>query len=667
MTAILVCVLLLCAGCGKGKEILTTAPTTQPTTQPATTETTTLPEETEAEIWIFPEQTKISGVDVSGMDAQQAITAVNTALGTYVLEATVNEKTFQITAEQVALAISQESVENYARKLAEGETAAAPALVYDEALLTACIEEQCQVAATNASVQYIASADTFQVVKEKSGVSIDVKAAVEAVGAALAECSPTCTVTVTQKTLNPTVFSTDPRLQTGADSAKKYLTISLTYVFAPEQVATQYHSVTTDDIGKMISFNKDYVPYVNANAVSRYASSLNDKYAVRARFKTTGGGYISVNTSSISQAVDTASLAEDLKTCLETFTGGTRNAVYLPSTGTAALWNGNYVEIDLSRQHLWVYKNGECVVSTPVVTGCVAQDMETPTGVYSINYKSRNITLRGPTWNDFVYYWMPFFGNYGLHDATWRSEFGRDIYLYEGSHGCVNIPVDAAGKVYENVSAGTKVILYGGVTDVKLDARTFSGKTDYKVTPDAEPFRLDITSEEAPTFTYQSDNPQVAEVAEDGTVTVKGIGTANIIVSAPAHGRHAAGSVTVKITVAYDCSAGHTFQWTTTKEPTCKPGSQSGVCKCGHTENREIQPAYDHTWGDWTVVTEPGCEQEGKQTCTCSACGEEKSETIPSTGHDFTSGDFCANGCGTPNPVEPAPEPPIETTDPVTE
>ena len=635
--------LLLCAGCG-GTPEADTMPLTLPTEETEPTELTTAPVETDAteateSAFVFSQQQKILGVDVGGMSLQQAHQAVEAAVQNYVLEATVNGSKLQITAAQAKLTVSMEAIAACAQ--AEGE---APVLTLDGAALKKIVSENCQTPVVNAAVSYSSAKDRFVVTAEQNGVSIDVQAATEQLAKAMETLTPSVAVTVSQQTLKPTVLQDDQRLLEAADKANQYLQLSLTYVFAQEHISASYHKVTVDDIGMLISFKTDYTPYVNSSAVSRYASQLNQKYAVRGLFQTTGGGYISINTSDVSQAVDTTALASDLKSCLETLTGGTRNAPY-KSAGAATVWNGNYVEVDLSRQHLWVYKNGSCVVSTPIVSGCVATDAETPTGVYTIDYKTTNITLRGPTWNDFVYYWMPFYGNYGLHDATWRDQFGSDIYLYDGSHGCVNIPVGAAGQVYANVSAGTHVILYGGVTDVKLEERKFSGTLSYRVQPDAPDFKLDITTADAPALQYSSDAPQVATVSSDGTVTVKGIGTAHITVSAPAHGIHAAGSVTVKITVYYDCGGNHTLTWVTDKEPTCAPGSQTGTCLCGYSETWELEAVRSHVYDNWQT-TQPGCEADGHQFRLCLDCGHKEEQTLPATGHDFSGGDTCANGCG---------------------
>ena len=49
-----------------------------------------------------------------------------------------------------------------------------------------------------------------------------------------------------------------------------------------------------------------------------------------------------------------------------------------------------------------------------------------------------------------------------MHDAdTWRyGVYGGNIYTYNGSHGCVNLPYSAAETIYNNIEAGIPVICY---------------------------------------------------------------------------------------------------------------------------------------------------------------------------------------------------------------
>ena len=83
-----------------------------------------------------------------------------------------------------------------------------------------------------------------------------------------------------------------------------------------------------------------------------------------------------------------------------------------------------------------------------------------PPGTIRIASMTTDTYLVGPTWNDHVDYWMPFDGQIGLHDSSWRTEYGGDIYLTDGSHGCVNTPLDAMATIYNNITVGTLVVVY---------------------------------------------------------------------------------------------------------------------------------------------------------------------------------------------------------------
>ncbi len=119
-----------------------------------------------------------------------------------------------------------------------------------------------------------------------------------------------------------------------------------------------------------------------------------------------------------------------------------------------------YVEINISMQHMWYYKNGKLIVSTDVVTGN-KNSMDTPKGFHSVVSMARNTVLSGANYSSFVSYWIGFLGSgYGIHDASWRDDFGGDIYNGNGSHGCVNTPYYNVQKIYNNITYGTPVIIY---------------------------------------------------------------------------------------------------------------------------------------------------------------------------------------------------------------
>lgn len=75
----------------------------------------------------------------------------------------------------------------------------------------------------------------------------------------------------------------------------------------------------------------------------------------------------------------------------------------------------------------------------------------------------------------------------------------------------------------------------------------------------------------------------------------------------------------------------HTHSYTSTKiAATCTKGGYTlHKCSCGKSYTTDETAALGHSWGDWTVVTQPTTQQEGKQTRTCSRCGATDSQSIP--------------------------------------
>ena len=123
-------------------------------------------------------------------------------------------------------------------------------------------------------------------------------------------------------------------------------------------------------------------------------------------------------------------------------------------------YGNSYVEINLTAQHLFLYKDGKLVIESDFVSGNLARNFGSPTGAYGITYTKKDAVLRGDNYETPVSYWMPFAGNVGMHDATWRSSFGGSIYKYSGSHGCINLPLDAAKVIFESVKKNYPVLVY---------------------------------------------------------------------------------------------------------------------------------------------------------------------------------------------------------------
>lgn len=206
--------------------------------------------------------------------------------------------------------------------------------------------------------------------------------------------------------------------------------------------------------------------YLDQEEIEGYIGELAEKYDTWQKpreFQTSQGDWVTVTGGSYGWLLDQEHEVEVLGHLIRS--GADRKRIPRFAQ-TAADWSHSdlgdtYVEVDLTNQHLWLYVDGNQELSTDCVTGTYTDAQKvTPSGTYTIYYKASPAVLKGPDWNSPVSYWMPFNGGIGLHDATWRSSFGDNIFMYNGSHGCVNLPLAAAETIYSYAYSGMPVICY---------------------------------------------------------------------------------------------------------------------------------------------------------------------------------------------------------------
>lgn len=206
--------------------------------------------------------------------------------------------------------------------------------------------------------------------------------------------------------------------------------------------------------------------HIDEEYVYSYAydlAALYDTYHYPHDFVTSDGATISFSGSDYGYTIDCDGEAQQILADIAANTEVEREPVYavkgFSRNGRDDL-NGNYVEVNLTKQHLWFYRNGELIIETDIVSGLPRDGRETATGIFTIPYKTSPEVLKGDTWEEKVEYWMPFHDGQGLHDAPWRSSFGGKIYQSSGSHGCVNLPPAAAKTIYQNMEERMPIILY---------------------------------------------------------------------------------------------------------------------------------------------------------------------------------------------------------------
>ena len=476
----------------------------------------------------------VGGIDLSGLTLEQAAQALTEASAVYELNLTVNGRQLAIAAGEMGLALDENALGAYLSALDSGAELPEAIFTYDAEALVTILGERLNVAPQNVTISFDSDAKRFVAEGGAEGTEYDLAAAADGAAASIGLLEPHVEMTVASTKI-PAEFSGDSEtVKNALEKANEYLQVSLTYTYTPDGGKTATETLGPVTISGFVSISQEWKVGISKSAIETYAARMADRHNgadYKGNFKTTAGTTISTEVTYYGQKVDQSALTDDIYKCLTELQSGTRTAPYRAKSGKP--YGGSYVEVDLDAQKLYLYQNGERLLTTKLVSGSVAEGHRTPTGVYSIYAKQTDRYLTGADYRSFVHYWMPFLGGYGLHDASWRSTFGGDIYLYDGSHGCVNLPSKAAKTLYQNVSVGTKVILYGGKREVPDLEQVLTGKTSYEVTADAEPFKLNVKAKySGAKFHYASSDTRVVKVSDDGTVTVVGVGTAVITVDA---------------------------------------------------------------------------------------------------------------------------------------
>ena len=94
------------------------------------------------------------------------------------------------------------------------------------------------------------------------------------------------------------------------------------------------------------------------------------------------------------------------------------------------------------------------ILSSLISSG--AERTPTRVGVFAIQSMHITARMRGADYDvPDVPYTMYYSGNYALHGAYWRQNFGAPM-----SHGCVNLPLSAAEWIFSWAFVGTPVIIH---------------------------------------------------------------------------------------------------------------------------------------------------------------------------------------------------------------
>ena len=445
----------------------------------------------------FTTGTIINGIDASGMTLDEYTEALTEKVESYVLTMKFrNKKTEKIKGTDVGYTYV---ADDGAQKLLENQNIFGWARGYFGVTKEYTVNEGCKFdedkmkelatalpelqfenmeVPTNAHLGVDESASeggelTFEIVPETYGTQLIPDTFAEGVIEAAKSGVQEYDIDKADLYVKPTIYSDDQYLKDSIGGFNEFLSTSVTYDLPNGEQEVLDASV----LKNWIAMREDGVQYLNEEIVRDHvnayvallAMKVDDVHNTRVLHSTLQGDVAFPSETwghMIDQEAESAALLADIQNHNVT----EREPAYSLNSTYAENFGWTYVEVDIENQTCFYYEDGELLWSSECVTGTGSnEDRETVRGIFSILNKEQGRTLRGPqledgsyTYESYVNYWMQFYEGYGLHDATWRSnyEFGGDTYWYSGSHGCVNLPYYAAESLYFMVSIGTYVLVF---------------------------------------------------------------------------------------------------------------------------------------------------------------------------------------------------------------
>lgn len=332
-----------------------------------------------------------------------------------------------------------------------------------------CLQTE-QTPAENAKPEF--DGNQYVIKPEVYGNAVDKERLTEQVKVHITEFQPQLDMVETKCYVKPKYVEDSKEVQEACDAMNKYVNASITYPMNEPVV------VDKALISQWLQVDGEMKVSLNTEAMKQWFTAFGDKYDTQGTtrtFTTPAGKSATVTGGTYGWSIDEDTELVNLQNSILNGEVVTREPAYYAG-GTAAAhsgqdWGNTYAEVDMSAQHMWYVQNGQVVLETDVVTGEPIPSRITPEGVYSLMWKQRDATLVGdikpetgkPEYETDVAYWMQVTSSgVGFHDAIWQTAFGGTLYQIPGtgSHGCINMPLDQAGALFNMIEPGTPVIFH---------------------------------------------------------------------------------------------------------------------------------------------------------------------------------------------------------------
>ncbi|MCM1287683.1 MAG: L,D-transpeptidase family protein [Clostridium sp.] len=426
----------------------------------------------------FYGNTKVNGIDVSGMKVTEAQKLLVDDMNTYTLEVKFSNgtETVKVGDGGLSLALAQ-SMKDIKKKqqpylwfMHFGKT-----YEYDVKFIASfnesemseflmsydAMKKENMTKSKNATVDM--SSGVAQIIPDETGTVLDTDSVCDVVSKALENGDTLVDIAEAGCYVEADIQSDSPSIVNGYSAAEEFLSIDAVYDFAGYKI-----SIPKEELAAMAYLDGNGNLKISKDKVYAYAAKFAEQYTTAGterRFKTHDGDIIGIYGKNYGWIIDEEKEAEELYELIckkESFTKEPACKKTGYAMGEMNDIGDTYIEIDLTNQHLYYYVDGKLVLDNDIVSGWLynPNNYKTPGGLFGMDNKAYKVDLVGENYRTPVNYWMGFNGGIGIHDATWRSRFGGDIYKYDGSHGCINLPLSFAAQVYEIAEPGMPVLCY---------------------------------------------------------------------------------------------------------------------------------------------------------------------------------------------------------------
>ncbi len=426
--------------------------------------------------YVFFPNTVINGIDISGMNIEQGKAAMDAGVRQYTLILEERGGKEEIHGYDIDLCTEYDgTLEGILKEqipfawgvhYIKGKQYERKAIIsYDEKKLVSivnsliCMDSERIINPEDAYLTYVKGSG-YEIVPEIMGNALIPEKFYSEVSSAILNLEGRISLEEADVYRKPQILKDDPALKARAEAWGAYADVTVDYHFGDKRETLDGSIIcqwlSDDGQGKAVLDKEKIAEYVDGLA-KKYDTAYQAK-----KLKTAYGPVVTIKGGAYGWRINKKEETEALIKIIDSGQSQDREPVYIQRASSHGEpdYGDTYVEMNLTAQHLYFYKNGKLLVESDFVSGDEVKGWSTPPGAFPLTYKQRNATLKGKNYATPVSYWMPFNGNIGMHDAYWRSSFGGTIYKKSGSHGCVNLPSTVAKTIFENIEAGMPVLCY---------------------------------------------------------------------------------------------------------------------------------------------------------------------------------------------------------------